>query len=318
MAPGQKLPAWYYRLVALTIKKDREVLPEDFDEDLSDLDSTSNDSGEGKNPSDPDCDCDDEDCECDDQSSQSSERSYNGSDADYYYELKDEREERKEELWDIKVEERKEKERWRKFESAQVEEVQAAHKSLQQAEIKGHLPSPSPLHSIAGKYFRLYSLDHFEYRYDPVIYPSKYVEFYYIEKGDNTRANKQPPTKETKIQGHLYLNVDCGCDFASFSPPTQAGLEKYSLKDFEGKFAPIFQFISNDHLIVTVPRDLVFMDVPGDPLAPDMFTFYGVRYDHKEKKRRRDEERQSQRSPSSRETWFERSHPMGAWNMGGW
>lgn len=57
MAPGQKLPAWYYRLVALTIKEDREVEPDDFDEDISDIDRT-------PDPSEVDCDCDpDEDCE---------------------------------------------------------------------------------------------------------------------------------------------------------------------------------------------------------------------------------------------------------------
>ncbi|PNP58881.1 hypothetical protein THARTR1_01129 [Trichoderma harzianum] len=314
MAPGQQLPAWYYRLVALTIDKNRDVRPEDFDEDLSDIDATPNHSGGGKSPSALDCDCDGEDSECDCQSWHVSERSYNGSDADYYYELKDEREERKQQLRDMEAEEKEEKERWRKSESLKEEQVRAAYKSLQQAEIKGHLPSP--LHSIAGKHFRLYSLDHFDHRYDPVYYPSKYVEFYYIEEGDDTCTFKQPPTKETKIQGHLYLNVDCGCDFALFSPPKQAGLEKYSLKDADGKFAPIFQFISNDHLIVTVPRDIVFMDVPGHPPAPDVFTFYGVRYDYKEEKRRWDEERKDQRSPSPRETWFERSHPMGAWNIG--
>ncbi|PON20048.1 hypothetical protein TGAM01_v211092 [Trichoderma gamsii] len=318
MAPGQKLPAWYCRLVALTIEKKRDVRPEDFDEDLSDIDATPKYNGVGNNPSELNCDCDGEDTECDCQSSNdsehSSERSYNGSDADYYYELKHEREERKQQLRDMEVEEKEEKERLRESESVKEEEVQAAYKSLQQAEIRGSLLCP--LDSIASKTFRLYSLDYFDYRYDPVYYPSKYVEFYYIEEGDSTCTYKQPPTEETKIQGHLYLNVDCGCDFALFSPPKQAGLKKYSLKDVDGNFAPIFQFISNDHLIVTVSRDLVFMDVPVPPLAPDMFTFHGVRYDYKEEKRRRDEERKPQRSPSPRETWFEMSHPMGTWNIG--
>ncbi|KAK4074502.1 uncharacterized protein Triagg1_5098 [Trichoderma aggressivum f. europaeum] len=309
MAPGPKLPAWYYRLVALTIKEDRDVFPEDFDEDLSDID--------GENPSESGCDCDSEDgeCDCDDQS-HSSERSYNGSDADYYYELKDERKERKQQLRDYKVKEDKDKEHWRKWENVRVEEVQAAYESLQQAEIKGHIPSP--LDSISGKHFNLYSLDHFDHRYDSLVYPTKYVEFYYIEEGDDTVTVKQPPTRETKSEGHLYLDSACGCDFDLFSPPKQAGLEKYSLKDIDGKFAPIFQFISNDHLIVTVPRDIVFMDVPGPPSAPDTFTFYGVRHDYPEEKRRREEEIISQRPPSPRDTWFERNHPMGAWNMGGW
>ncbi|PTB52940.1 hypothetical protein M431DRAFT_18398 [Trichoderma harzianum CBS 226.95] len=140
-----------YRLVALTIEKKRDVRPDDFDEDLSDIDATSNPSG-------LDCDCDGEDCECDNQSSHSSERSYNGSDADYYYKLKHEREERKQQLRDWKVRDREEKEYWRKAESVREEEVQAAYKSLQQAESKGHLIPP--LDSIAHKVFHLYSLDY--------------------------------------------------------------------------------------------------------------------------------------------------------------
>lgn len=42
--PRQKLPAWYYRLLALTIKEDRDVSPEDFDEDLSSLSGLSSNS----------------------------------------------------------------------------------------------------------------------------------------------------------------------------------------------------------------------------------------------------------------------------------
>lgn len=313
MAPGQKLPAWYYRLVALTIKKKRDVRPEDFDEDLSDIDIDAT-----PDPLEPNCDCDsEEDCECDDQSLHSSERSYNGSDADYYYELKHEREERKEELWDMKVEERKQRESVRKDESVKEEEVQAAYKAVQEAESKGQ-PLP-PLDSIAGKTFRLYSVDHVDHHYDSLVYSSKYVEFYYIEvikEDGHVHTNKQPPSRDTKILGHLYLNASSGCDFDYFSPPKQAGLEKYSLKDIKGKFAPTFQFISNDHLIMTVSRDLVFMDIPGHPkdLAPDTFTFYGVRLDFEEEKRQRDLKRKRERSSSPGDTWFEMSHPMGAWN----
>ncbi len=40
----QELPAWYYRLHALTVKEDRDLIPEDFDEDLSSLSDLSVDS----------------------------------------------------------------------------------------------------------------------------------------------------------------------------------------------------------------------------------------------------------------------------------
>ncbi|OJD24295.1 hypothetical protein ACJ73_04341 [Blastomyces percursus] len=85
--PSQRLPAWYRRLHALTIKEDRDVTPEDFDEDLSSVSRFSIDS---------EADVDEED-EID-RVDTLSNRSYNGSGADYYYELKAERKERKLEL----------------------------------------------------------------------------------------------------------------------------------------------------------------------------------------------------------------------------
>ncbi|EER40866.1 predicted protein [Histoplasma capsulatum var. duboisii H88] len=47
--PRQELPAWYRRLHALTTKEDRDVTPEDFDEDLSSVSGLSIDS-EADNP----------------------------------------------------------------------------------------------------------------------------------------------------------------------------------------------------------------------------------------------------------------------------
>jgi hypothetical protein len=71
-----------------------------------------------------------------------------------------------------------------------------------------------------------------------------------VKKGDATTKSKQSPNDNTKINGHIYLNVDCDCDFAPFYPPKQASLKKYSLKDIDRKFEPTFQFISNNHLIM--------------------------------------------------------------------
>ncbi|PGH00531.1 hypothetical protein GX51_05746 [Blastomyces parvus] len=44
--PRRELPAWYYRLLDLTIKKDRDVTSEDFDEDISSISDLSIDSDE--------------------------------------------------------------------------------------------------------------------------------------------------------------------------------------------------------------------------------------------------------------------------------
>jgi hypothetical protein len=135
--PRQKLPAWYHRLLALTMKEDRDVYPEDFDEDLSDLEDSSEVEEEEERASmRSECRCDKEYCECESQNqdddddvydsdSRISGRSYNGSDAGYYYELKDEREERKRELQNIRELEQKAKEEQQTFERNMEKEVQS-------------------------------------------------------------------------------------------------------------------------------------------------------------------------------------------------
>lgn len=87
------LPPWFYRVATLAVVSgEKEVDPEDFDEDLSELDEKESRfcSAECECECDcdvSDCDCDFE-CECEDDGN--SEQSFEGSDAEYYYELKDE------------------------------------------------------------------------------------------------------------------------------------------------------------------------------------------------------------------------------------
>ncbi|KAH6872084.1 hypothetical protein B0T10DRAFT_499916 [Thelonectria olida] len=303
-APRQNLPAWYYRLVALTIKEDREVSPEDFDEDLSDLEETNAKDEEGNNAMGAgcDCDCDSEDSECDcgsldyDTDDSLAERSYDGSDADYYYELKYEREERKRELRDMREHEQKAKETRRDFESEMEKEVQEAYECLQRAEMKGD----AHRHDLLGKVFHLYSVDHVDLCYSD-FYPSKYVEFHCLDdNGAQLCCDQLLDDEARQIDGHVYFNVNCGCDFASFSPPKRAGQEEHRLKSFDGEYELVFRFISNDYLIMTVSRELVLMDRSPVPSAPEMFKFMGIRYDQEKEKQRRNAKRK--RSPSPRES----------------
>ena len=60
--PRQELPAWYYRLLALTVQEDREVYPADFDEDLSVFEESRDDSE--MDPMGTECECDSEDSGC--------------------------------------------------------------------------------------------------------------------------------------------------------------------------------------------------------------------------------------------------------------
>ncbi|KAH6951124.1 hypothetical protein BKA56DRAFT_440623, partial [Ilyonectria sp. MPI-CAGE-AT-0026] len=311
------LPAWYYRLVVLTIKEDRVVYPEDFDEDLSDLEADEN-SERGSNMINANCECDDDDSECEcqlhpDGADTLSERSYNGSDAGFYYELRDEREERKRELRDTKERERTEKQRRRELESNREEEVQAAYEFLRQAEFRGC----RPLDPIAGKTFHLFSADHVDHCYNPEfpeLYPTKYVEFYTLHEEDPRSEDTNPSDNHTEIQGHLYFNANCGCDFAPFCPPTQASQASYPLKSLDEDHELLFQFISDDYLTMTASRKLVCPEKAPAAPAHQMFKFVGIRSDLERDRRRQEEEQQLRRSPSPRETWFEMNHPMGSWN----
>ncbi len=72
----------------LTIDEDREVYPEDFDADLSDIDKVNESSERDSDAIDANCQCGLEgpECECQLYSAAvdtSSERSYDGSDADF-------------------------------------------------------------------------------------------------------------------------------------------------------------------------------------------------------------------------------------------
>lgn len=316
----RELPAWYRRLVILTITEDRDVEPWDFDEDISELGEGEGNESDG---SDVACTCDDEDdCECylsgDDEES---ERSYTGSDADYYYELKEQRTDRKMQLHDEKEQQQEERNSTREDESRKEQIVYAAYEAMLEAEKGGDSPR-LVLESITNKSFDLYSVDHVDHCYHD-FYRSKYVEFYHIEEDEECC---KPPDAEAKITGHAYLSADSGCQFVPFHPPKTAGCQKIPLKAQASECEPVFQFINNNYLIMTVKAKsrMISRDVRTTEVAniPDVFTFVGIHMDPKEQKRQileEMEERASKRrarSVSPRDTYFERSHPMGSWNMG--
>jgi hypothetical protein len=109
---------------------------------------------------------------------------------------------------------------------------------------------------------------------------TKRVDFtYYVPDKDYGSKAKPPPNNDTKIGGMIYLTNPQSIDFEMWLPPKEPGSKKYSIKSEEGEYEFTFQFISNEYLIATVPREFVFLDGTLDPLAPEVFTMYGVRYD---------------------------------------
>lgn len=241
-----------------------------------------------------------------DRDDTASDRSYNGSDADFYYELKAERQERKMELQEMRKYHEQAKDSQRTFDQEKEREVQEMYDAVKNAKKQ----SESPLKSIAGQSFRLYSVEHVNYCYSSGVYPSKYVEFYCLDE-DNPLDRPSPARQAVQMHGHVYLNSDTDCDFGPFFPPKQTGLDEFQLISIRGKHKLTFQLLSSDYLKLKIPREVAFAnrDTPTD--APEVFEFAGIRFDRETEKAKR----KRKRSQSPRETWFEMNHPMGRWNQ---
>ena len=311
-APERELPQWYYRLFALTIREDRDVRPWDFDEDLSDLEEPKKGAESDNKSADGSCNCDegsecDGDCLDDSSDDSLSERSYDGSDADYYYERKSDRKQRKYELREQREVQQKEKQALRGFEAQAETEVEEALKRLQQAFRQGE--APSILNLQPSKLFHLYSVDHVDHCYHPELYPYKYVEFDSPDDDHELVDDKKSPSHEaTEVSGHVYFDADTHCYFLPFSPPEYTGLEEHMLKTYNQDFEVGCRFISNDYIIITVPRELVFMDNLIPPSAPETaparFKFMGIRYNHEKERQRL----KRKRTPSPGESLFDMNH----------
>ena len=312
---SRSLPSWYFRVLAFSYDGDREVEPWDFDEDLSELE----DDSEQERDTVKQLNEEEEEKEEEEEEEEESERSYDGSDADYYYELKEAREERKQE----KLRERKAKESQREVEKNKEDEVRTAYRSLDTAEKGGKTTTIGPL---AGQSFRLFCSDHVDYFYSD-LYGTKRVDFYHLgdmELGDmeNHHPDEQEPGDEAGMMyGDVYLDGNTNCNFGPFRPPKLASRKVFEMKSGDDKLS--FQFIGNGYLKLRVSREMVFMDPyrtsprSPPPAAPEVFEFSGILLDwEKEEKERQEMIAKAQRSPSPRESWFEMNHPMGSWHRG--
>ncbi|KAK2757065.1 hypothetical protein FQN54_005034 [Arachnomyces sp. PD_36] len=314
----QELPAWYYRIVALTMKEDRDVDPEDFDEDLSSISSVSVDSETDDDDEDSDSgsgsDSGDED---EDSEDAVSNESYNGSDADYYYELKEYRKERKLELHRTRKLDEQEKNSHRTFEQEKQKEVQEFYDSLKNAKKR----RKTSLESIDGR-FSLYSADHVDHFFHLGTYGSKWVEFYPEMRNPSDSEPPQSIRQDPRMTGFVDFALDAGCQLEPFSAPKYAGLEEFRLIDTDRKHELVFQILNNDYVKLKVPREVFFEN--GDPPAntPEVFEFWGIRDDWKkemEAMEREIAERKRKRSPPSpKDNWFNNHHPMGYYNQSHW
>lgn len=317
------LPSWYFRVLAFSYKGDRDVRPWDFDEDLSELEEQ-DDVEQEEDRDEEECDCDGDDSECDCQCLRDSdvdedvesERSYDGSDAHYYYELKEQREERKRELLQEKLRQQKEQKRLRELETAKEAEVRAAFTSLKRAKKKAERPL---IDSLAGQVFNLFCSDHVKHFYSDSYYPTKEVRFSLPDDYEKPYLEKRKlDTGSGMVYGQVYLNVDACFDFGPFPAPKRASRKPVKVKCCYMAHVLSLKFLGNGYVKLRIPRELVFLDHDDANLpapsstAPRVFKFVGI-WRNPEKEVEQVETPSDTRSPH--ETWFEMNHPMGSWRQ---
>ncbi|RSL81931.1 hypothetical protein CEP51_005517 [Fusarium floridanum] len=243
-----ELPGWYHRLLDKgTIK------PKDFDEDLSEINN--------------DISSDDENC------------SHDGSEYDYYYDLKVQRENRKEEL-KIKAKQgvenqKKEAMRPEQQMSSRVKEVVNKIKKQEKKPI-----SECEDMFVRGKLFGLYSADFVKHGFTggSVDNLPRNVQFYHyvdVLYGPMSPSFRRPWYDDEELEGHVTIDgVDHHFEFPEFT--RRGGLKKHTVKTSKGEKL-VFQFLDSDHLILRTSRKLAFANPrPGESAAPKTFVFYGI------------------------------------------
>ncbi|KAF4995422.1 hypothetical protein FDECE_12811 [Fusarium decemcellulare] len=275
-SPEPTLPAWYYRLLRITIEEDRPIDPEDFDEDISDLEESSEDERS---------DCGSVGSEClgdldDDDDDNMSVRTFTGSEADFYYELRPEREERKRFLRDVRLANQPLKEEEREFERILVNGTQKAEERLEEAILQGQ--EPPELNFYNHSVFNMFSVDYQEYidsiqdREQRDDFRDPQVEFHKPDLPSDLTGHGA-----RKWTAHIHFSSGSGANIDIFSLPKCVDLEDRLLETQYRTFNIEFRFINEDYLFITVPWELIFG--PTDELspprnrrpesAPEFFTF---------------------------------------------
>jgi hypothetical protein len=310
-------PPWFFRVLGPYVLSDRSPCGYEFDEDLSDLEEKGAESDEEwptrKRRKFEDSDRESDEDEDEDEDDSTSERSHADSLADVYYEFKEIREERKREL----ERERQDILDMIQSESGMENKVNQAYRSFMDAPKEDKLTSMPSLHATT---YIIHCRDQPRYFYNGL--GPGYVEFYHLSVEDNFGSNSPPDFDQKRIYGHIYINASNSIEFEPFDPPDEFSGSDFIISPFpSGPHEVRIKFFSKDYIKMSIPRELAFenKDPPAD--APDVFEYVGVRRDWekwKAERKRMWEEAEKNRPPSPRDSWFERTHPMGFWNQGRW
>ncbi|KAF4337967.1 hypothetical protein FBEOM_8129 [Fusarium beomiforme] len=217
------------------------IAPEDFDEDLSD-------------------------CSNDSEESCSTEKGH-------YYEMKEQRQERKIQLRNLKEQDVNQQQKSRRVADdiqqdidLEAREVQKVKDALNRANKFPKKQSPQ----LKSPVNRLSSTDYLKQcYYEPC--RRLYIEFYHSDRITN-------PGRKSPIEGHVYLVLGDVCDLDEFISPKDPSTRFHGLKFNGGDQTLDAQFVDNHHLILKIHRDLVFSNEPikAPPEAPEVFTYYGI------------------------------------------
>lgn len=184
---------------------------------------------------------------------------------------------------------------------------------------------------MAGRKFRLYSVDHVDHCCDSMYYPTRYIEFYHLdEKELQYPCEKHKPSnkkgeRKLNVHGHIYFNSSTVGDLKTFVSPKRASLDYLKLNR-SGHTIEIM-FISDDYVKVKVRRETVHEGVHNPTTTGQKeYEFAGIYHDVGDRIRNLLKKRGTsishnnkksppKRTPSPGETWFEMNDPMGSWEQ---
>ncbi|EAQ84123.1 predicted protein [Chaetomium globosum CBS 148.51] len=257
MAPAQiEYPAWFERIYAKT----KEPNPKDFDEDISEF-------GESEPP------------EYEFDGDQTDEK------YDYYFSFINQREQRKEDLKQMKEGKASQLE----LEEGKKAKVQAAYEAMAAAEASGEDLTIDP-ESFYAKMFNLYSPEFVEWTYHHYQLVGANVGFLELRIFDE---------EEMLVNGNVLLNTYNFSSIEAHGTQSSAGTTEHriglsknegqpaeeigmNLKEDTGEWSFGLVIINEDNVLVRLSREFVFrslstVEIPAD--APEVFEFWGISQD---------------------------------------
>ncbi|KAI1101050.1 hypothetical protein F4804DRAFT_317171 [Jackrogersella minutella] len=302
------LPAWYHRIMRNTayVCGEADLNPWDFDEDISEISETEEKPFvcrcEAMEDSELECECES------DYESDKSDQSYNEDDADLYYELKQERDERKQDLKEIREASERAKKKALQLHQNKVEEVRAAYEALKKEKDGRGAPitfleeptwitdrkksgRPAPSGNFHCRSFDLFSVDYTKYFYGEGDYNQwRYLEFHGSDEdfdtGKHWRTKGVEMKKDEAVEGDLYVNSSHSFAFAPFPVPKHASTKIYWSEPGKNEVKVGVQFVGQDYARMMISREFIEATQPGPLPAsfPEVFEVVGVTRDYAKRK----------------------------------